>query len=364
MRAEDAVNAMERVGLFVFHESFLDAVRWHAEEISGREMVAPNIDSLVAHHCVGAAELATLDQAVSGSGIRVNLPITVEVKHVLLAALKFNCTALGCFLPSRFPVSGLYATDRITLFSGDAEKIARIARSGREIASPGELHALVRWFEEAYRADASSLFRSFAEGNALKVQAVLWRLQLTIDNRPGFQDSLGAACLDTARNVGLVESPGVLSADIASGGGGVPRSAQETKQASREEELLTNFEEMTLIELAHFVKAFEERFNIEGNAPGTVDVEVGAPVVVGAEADATEEATEFDVILADAGDRKIQVIKAVRELTALGLKEAKDLVETAPAPALERVSKEDAAEAARALKAAGASVEVRGSESA
>ncbi|WP_437075180.1 50S ribosomal protein L7/L12 [Streptomyces sp. enrichment culture] len=144
----------------------------------------------------------------------------------------------------------------------------------------------------------------------------------------------------------------------------MPRSAQETKQASREEELLTNFEEMTLIELAHFVKAFEERFNIEGNAPGTVDVEVGAPVVVGAEADATEEATEFDVILADAGDRKIQVIKAVRELTALGLKEAKDLVETAPAPALERVSKEDAAEAARALKAAGASVEVRGSESA
>src|SRR6478609_8025287 len=122
-----------------------------------------------------------------------------------------------------------------------------------------------------------------------------------------------------------------------------------------QDDLLAQFEEMTLIELSEFVKAFEEKFDVEAAAPVAVAA-AGAP---GAPAEAAEEQDEFDVVLTGAGDKKIQVIKVVRELTSLGLKEAKDLVDGTPKPVLEKVSKEAAEKAAESLKAAGASVEVK-----
>ncbi|GAA2330568.1 50S ribosomal protein L7/L12 [Streptomyces sparsogenes] len=123
-----------------------------------------------------------------------------------------------------------------------------------------------------------------------------------------------------------------------------------------QEDLLAQFEEMTLIELSEFVKAFEEKFDVTAAAPAAVAVAAGAP---GAPAEAEEEKDEFDVILTGAGDKKIQVIKVVRELTSLGLKEAKDLVDGTPKPVLEKVNKEQAEKAAESLKGAGASVEVK-----
>ena len=122
-----------------------------------------------------------------------------------------------------------------------------------------------------------------------------------------------------------------------------------------QEDLLAQFEDMTLLELSGFVKAFEEKFDV------TAAAAVAAPVagVPGAPAEAEAEQDEFDVILTGAGDKKIQVIKVVRELTSLGLKEAKDLVDGAPKPVLEKVAKEAAEKAAESLKAAGASVEVK-----
>ncbi|MEU6094044.1 50S ribosomal protein L7/L12 [Streptomyces sp. NPDC047079] len=124
-----------------------------------------------------------------------------------------------------------------------------------------------------------------------------------------------------------------------------------------QEDLLAQFEEMTLIELSEFVKAFEEKFDVTAAAAAPVVVAGGA--AGGAEAAAEEEKDEFDVILTGAGDKKIQVIKVVRELTSLGLKEAKDLVDGAPKPVLEKVAKDAAEKAAEALKGAGASVEVK-----
>jgi large subunit ribosomal protein L7/L12 len=124
-----------------------------------------------------------------------------------------------------------------------------------------------------------------------------------------------------------------------------------------QDELLAQFEEMTLIELSEFVKAFEEKFDVTAAAAAPVVVAGGA--AGGAEAAAEEEKDEFDVILTGAGDKKIQVIKVVRELTSLGLKEAKDLVDGTPKPVLEKVNKEQAEKAAESLKAAGASVEVK-----
>lgn len=112
---------------------------------------------------------------------------------------------------------------------------------------------------------------------------------------------------------------------------------------------------MTLIELSEFVKAFEEKFDVTAAAA----VAVAGPAGVGPAAEAEEEKDEFDVILTGAGDKKIQVIKVVRELTSLGLKEAKDLVDGTPKPVLEKVNKEAADKAAEALKAAGAGVEVK-----
>ncbi|ANB07981.1 MULTISPECIES: 50S ribosomal protein L7/L12 [Streptomyces] len=124
-----------------------------------------------------------------------------------------------------------------------------------------------------------------------------------------------------------------------------------------QDDLLAQFEEMTLIELSEFVKAFEEKFDVTAAAAAPVVVAGGA--AGGAAAEAAEEKDEFDVILTGAGDKKIQVIKVVRELTSLGLKEAKDLVDGAPKPVLEKVAKDAAEKAAESLKGAGASVEVK-----
>ena len=122
-----------------------------------------------------------------------------------------------------------------------------------------------------------------------------------------------------------------------------------------QDELLEIFGEMTLIELSEFVKAFEEKFDVEAAAP----VAIAAGGGVAAPAEVEDEKDEFDVVLTGAGEKKIQVIKVVRELTSLGLKEAKDLVDGTPKPVLEKVNKEAAEKAAESLKAAGASVEVK-----
>jgi len=124
-----------------------------------------------------------------------------------------------------------------------------------------------------------------------------------------------------------------------------------------QDDLLAQFEEMTLIELSEFVKAFEEKFDVTAAAAAPVVVAGGGAAAGGAEAEAEKD--EFDVILTGAGDKKIQVIKVVRELTSLGLKEAKDLVDGAPKPVLEKVAKDAAEKAAESLKGAGASVEVK-----
>ena len=120
------------------------------------------------------------------------------------------------------------------------------------------------------------------------------------------------------------------------------------------DELLEAFGEMTLVELSEFVKAFEEKFDVEAAAPVAA-----VAAVAGAAAPAEEEKDEFDVILSAVGDKKIQVIKAVRELTNLGLKEAKEVVEGAPKAVLEGAKKEDAEAAKEKLEAAGAKVELK-----
>ena len=124
-------------------------------------------------------------------------------------------------------------------------------------------------------------------------------------------------------------------------------------------ELLDAFKEMTLLELSEFVKQFEETFEVTAAAPVAV---AAAPAAGGAGdggAPAAEEQDEFDVILESAGDKKIQVIKEVRGLTSLGLKEAKDLVDGAPKPILEKVDKDAAEKARAALEGAGATVTVK-----
>ncbi len=124
------------------------------------------------------------------------------------------------------------------------------------------------------------------------------------------------------------------------------------------DELLETFKEMTLLELSEFVKVFEETFDVKAAAP----VAVAAPGAPGAPAAAeeAEEQDEFDVILEAAGDKKIQVIKEIRALTSLGLKEAKDLVDGAPKPVFDgKVNKEQAEKAKAALEGAGATVTVK-----
>ncbi|NBF00352.1 50S ribosomal protein L7/L12 [Nonomuraea sp. KC401] len=125
------------------------------------------------------------------------------------------------------------------------------------------------------------------------------------------------------------------------------------------DELLDAFKEMTLLELSEFVKQFEEVFDVKAAAPVAV---AAAPAAggAGAEAPAAEEQDEFDVVLEAAGDKKIQVIKEIRALTSLGLKEAKDLVDGAPKPVFDaKVNKEQAEKAKAALEGAGATVTVK-----
>ncbi|MFM7745849.1 MAG: 50S ribosomal protein L7/L12 [Actinomycetota bacterium] len=127
--------------------------------------------------------------------------------------------------------------------------------------------------------------------------------------------------------------------------------------ALSKEEILDGISALTVIELKDLLDAFEERFGVTAAAPVAVAAVAGAPAGGGAAAE--EEKDEFDVILKDGGAQKIQVIKVVRELTNLGLKEAKDLVDGAPKPVLEKASKDDAAKAKAKLEEAGASVEVK-----
>ena len=124
------------------------------------------------------------------------------------------------------------------------------------------------------------------------------------------------------------------------------------------DELLDVFKNMSVLELNEFLKAFEEEFGVTAAAPVAV---AAGPAAVGAPAGdgAAEEQDEFDVVLAEAGNEKIKVIKEVRSLTSLGLKEAKELVESAPKSVLEHVSKEDADKAKEQLEGAGAKVELK-----
>jgi large subunit ribosomal protein L7/L12 len=125
-----------------------------------------------------------------------------------------------------------------------------------------------------------------------------------------------------------------------------------------QDELLDAFKEMTLLELSEFVKQFEDTFGVTAAAPVAV---AAGPAAGGQapEAPAVEEQDEFDVILEAAGEKKIQVIKEVRALTSLGLKEAKDLVDGAPKPVLEKINKEAAEKAKAQLESAGASVTLK-----
>jgi large subunit ribosomal protein L7/L12 len=124
------------------------------------------------------------------------------------------------------------------------------------------------------------------------------------------------------------------------------------------EEILDAISNMTVLELSELLKSFEERFGVSAAAP-VVAAAPGAGATAAAEAPVVEEQDEFDVVLTSAGDKKIQVIKEVRALTNLGLKEAKDLVDGAPKTVLEKVSKEDAEKAKAQLEAAGATVELK-----
>ena len=125
------------------------------------------------------------------------------------------------------------------------------------------------------------------------------------------------------------------------------------------EEILDGIAELSVIQLSELLKDFEERFGVTAAAPVAVAA-AAAPAAGGGDGGGgDEEKSDFDVILTGAGDKKIQVIKEVRALTSLGLKEAKDLVEAAPKPVLEKVNKEDADKAKAALEGAGATVEIK-----
>jgi large subunit ribosomal protein L7/L12 len=124
-----------------------------------------------------------------------------------------------------------------------------------------------------------------------------------------------------------------------------------------QDDILEAISSMTVLELSELLSAFEEKFGVTAAAP--VAVAAAGAGAAAAPAEAVEEQDEFDVVLSAAGAQKIQVIKVVRELTKLGLKEAKDLVDAAPKPVLEKVSKEDAEKARGDLEAVGAVVEVK-----
>ena len=125
------------------------------------------------------------------------------------------------------------------------------------------------------------------------------------------------------------------------------------------DEILDGIAALSVLELSELLKDFEERFGVTAAAPVAVAAAPAAGGAAAPDAGGDEEQTEFDVILSSAGDKKIQVIKEVRSLTSLGLKEAKDLVDSAPKPVLEKATKEDAEKAKAALEGAGATVEVK-----
>jgi large subunit ribosomal protein L7/L12 len=125
------------------------------------------------------------------------------------------------------------------------------------------------------------------------------------------------------------------------------------------DQILDGISELSVLELSELLKEFEERFGVTAAAPVAVAAAPAAGGAAGGEAAADEEKSEFDVILTEAGDKKIQVIKEVRSLTSLGLKEAKDLVDGAPKPVLEKVKKEEADKAKAQLEGAGATVELK-----
>ena len=125
------------------------------------------------------------------------------------------------------------------------------------------------------------------------------------------------------------------------------------------DQILDGISELSVLELSELLKEFEDRFGVTAAAPVAVAASPAAGGAGGGDAAADEEKSEFDVILTGAGDKKIQVIKEVRSLTSLGLKEAKDLVDGAPKPVLEKVNKEDAEKAKAQLEGAGATVELK-----
>jgi large subunit ribosomal protein L7/L12 len=125
------------------------------------------------------------------------------------------------------------------------------------------------------------------------------------------------------------------------------------------DDLLEAFKGMTLLELSEFIDKFQEEFGVEAAAMAAPVAAPGAPGALAAAAEEEEEQTEFDVVLTSAGDKKIQVIKEVRALTNLGLKEAKDLVDSAPKPVLEKVTKEQADQAKEKIEGAGGSVDLK-----
>ena len=133
-----------------------------------------------------------------------------------------------------------------------------------------------------------------------------------------------------------------------------------TKKQLSSDDLLEAFKGMTLLELSEFIKKFEQEFDVQAAAMAPAMPAPAGAAGAGADGGAEEEEkTEFDVILASAGDKKIQVIKEVRALTSLGLKEAKDLVDNAPKPVMEKVPKEQADQAKEKIEAAGGTVEVK-----
>ena len=133
--------------------------------------------------------------------------------------------------------------------------------------------------------------------------------------------------------------------------------ATKSQETMSQDDVLDVIANWTVLELSEFVKAFEEKFGVTAAAPVAVAAPGGAGPAAGAEAE--EEKDEFDVVLTGAGEKKIQVIKEVRALTSLGLKEAKDLVDSAPKPVLEKVTKEQAEEAKAKLEGAGGAVDLK-----
>jgi len=161
----------------------------------------------------------------------------------------------------------------------------------------------------------------------------------------------------TEQEATAAEAPAEEAAEEKPKAAKAPAKTAKAKKSSSQSDILATIKEMSVLDLAELVKALEEEFGVSAAAPVAVAAAGAAPAAAAPAAEA-EEQTSFNVILKDFGANKISVIKVVRELTALGLKESKDLVEGAPQPVKEGVSKDDAASMKEKLEAAGATVEV------